>query len=264
MGCGTTACIQKRRQGKLFRGQAPRVPGCAGAATGPFCATMTDPAPDLPLDPDLTLDEVRAALAPAIADNAAFDGWSAAARDLAADMAGIDREVAALALPDAIAMIDAWFAAVDTAMLGALPPATLAAMKVRERIAALVEARLAATAPNRESLRRALAILAMPQHLARAARLGWRAVDRMWAAAGDTATDYNHYTKRATLLGVYGATVTVFLDDDSEDFADTRAFLARRIDGLMRFEKAKAGVIARSERLPSLSRFVGRLRYPVS
>ena len=213
---------------------------------------------------DLTLDEVRAALAPVIADNAAFDGWAAAARDAAADALRIDRDVAALALPDAMAMIDAWFASVDDAMLTHLPPATLAAMKIRERITALVEARLTATAPRREALRRALAILAMPQHLAGAARLGWRAADRMWAAAGDTATDYNHYTKRATLMAVYGTTVAVFLDDDSDAFADTRAFLARRIDGLMRFEKAKAGVIARTERLPSFSRFVGRLRYPVA
>lgn len=213
---------------------------------------------------DLTLDEVRTALAPLIAANAAFDGWSGAARAAAADLASVDRDVAALALPDAMAMIDAWFAAIDAAMFAALPPATLAAMKVRERITALVEARLAAIAPDRESLRRALAILAMPQNLTRAARLGWRTSDRMWAAAGDTATDYNHYTKRATLLAVYATTMTVFLDDDSEGQADTRAFLARRIDGLMRFEKAKAGMIARTERLPSLARFVGRLRYPVA
>jgi ubiquinone biosynthesis protein COQ9 len=75
--------------------------------------------------------------------------------------------------------------------------------------------------------------------------------------------DFNHYTKRAILLGVYGATVTVFLDDRSHDFADTRAFLARRIEGVMRFEKFKAGVEKRALYRPSLSRFVGRLRYPV-
>ena len=137
-------------------------------------------------------------------------------------------------------------------------------MKIRARITALIEARLDAIAPNRESLRRALAILALPPNVARAARLGWRTADRMWAAAGDTATDYNHYTKRATLLMVYASTMTVFLDDESEGQTDTSAFLQRRIDGLMRFEKAKAGMIARSERLPSLSRFIGRLRYPVA
>lgn len=213
---------------------------------------------------DLTLDELRDKLAPEIAANAAFDGWGTEALELAADALGVDREVAALAFPGgAVEMIDAWFAAVDTRMLEAVPAAELAAIKVRARIAALVEARLAAVEPDREALRRALAVLALPQNVVRAARLGWRTVDGIWRAAGDTSTDYNHYTKRTILLGVYGATVSVFLDDESEGWADTRAFLARRIDGIMRFEKAKAGLLSRSERLPSLSRFVGRLRYPV-
>ena len=215
------------------------------------------------LPPDPTLDEIRAALAPAVASNAAFDGWTAAARDLAADATGVDRDVAKLALPDALAMIDAWFAQVDAAMLEALPPETLATMKVRARIAGLVEARLTTLAPDREALRRARAILAMPQNVARAAKLGWRAADVMWRAAGDAATDYNHYTKRTLLAGVYAATLTVFLDDESEAFADSRAFLARRIDGIMRFEKVKAGFLARTAHRPSLSRFIGRLRYPV-
>ena len=213
---------------------------------------------------DMTLDEVRAALAPGIAANAAFDGWCDAARDMAADAAGIDTDIARLAFSGgAVDMIDAWFAHVDAAMAAAVPAERLATMKIRERIAGLVEARLDTLATDREALRRALTILAMPQNLARAAKLGWRSVDTMWRMAGDTATDYNHYTKRTILLSVYTATITVFLDDDSEDFADTRAFLARRIDGIMRFEKAKAGFVKRYEHRPSLSRFVGRLRYPV-
>ena len=213
---------------------------------------------------DLTLDEIRVLLAPAIAENAAFDGWGAAARDMAADMNGVDRDVAALAFQGGpVDMIDAWFASIDATMAEMLPPEQLAVMKIRQRITALVEARLTATAPHREALRRALAILAMPQNVATAARLGWRSVDAMWRAAGDKATDYNHYTKRGMLLAVYGATITVFLDDDSEDYAETRAFLGRRIDGIMRFEKAKAGIVRRARHRPSLSRFVGRLRYPV-
>ena len=218
--------------------------------------------PALPQDP--TLDEIRAGLAAEIAANAAFDGWSDAARDAAADAVGLDRDVAALAFPGgARDMIEAWFAHVDQAMTAAAPAEALAPMKIREKITALVEARLAAIGPNREALRRALAILAMPQNLARGTRLGWRAADLMWRAAGDTATDYNHYTKRAILAGVYTATIAVFLDDESEGHTDTSAFLARRIEGIMRFEKAKAGFLGRTEHLPSLSRFVGRLRYPV-
>jgi len=214
---------------------------------------------------DLTLDEIRSLLAPGIAANAAFDGWSDAARDMAADAAGIDRDVAALAFEQGpVDMIDAWFADIDVAMLASLPPERLSAMKIRARIAALIEARLQATAADRESLRRALAILALPQNLTKAGRLGWRTVDTIWRAAGDVATDYNHYTKRTILLGVYAATVTVFLDDDSEGFAETRTFLSRRIDGIMRFETAKSGFLKRTEHGFSLSRFVGRLRYPVA
>ena len=214
---------------------------------------------------DLTLDEIRVRLAPGIAANAAFDGWTDAARDMAAEGAGIDRDVAALAFEHgAIDMIDAWFEQIDQAMLAAVPPERLATMKVRDRITALVEARLDAAAADRESLRRALAILALPQNLVKATRLGWRTVDTIWRAAGDVATDYNHYTKRTILLGVYAATVTVFVDDESERLTDTRAFLARRIDGIMRFEKAKAGFLKRTEHSFSLSRFIGRLRYPIA
>jgi ubiquinone biosynthesis protein COQ9 len=212
---------------------------------------------------DLTLDELRDRLAPEIAANAAFDGWGDEALTMAAGAHGTDPGVARLAFPGgAVDMIDAWFAHIDRAMLAALPPETLVTMKIRERIAGLVEARLAAVAPDREALRRALAVLALPQNVVRAGRLGWRTVDAIWRAAGDTAVDYNHYTKRGILLGVYGATIAVFLDDESEGHADTRAFLGRRIDGIMRFEKAKAGFLKRSEHMPSLSRFIGRLRYP--
>jgi len=212
---------------------------------------------------DATLDEIRDALAPVVAENAAFDGWHRLAVEASANALGIDADVARLAFPGgAVSMIDAWFAHIDRAMLDRLPPDRLAAMKIRERITALVEARLEIAAPNREALRRALAILALPQNLAGAARLGWRAADAMWRAAGDTATDYNHYTKRAILGGVYAATLQVFLGDESDDFAETRAFLARRIDGIMRFEKAKSSFLAGRERVPSLSRFVSRLRYP--
>jgi ubiquinone biosynthesis protein COQ9 len=215
----------------------------------------------LPHDP--TLDEIRLALAPHVAANAAFDGWNARAVDAAAAALDLDPAIAQVAFPGgAIEMIDCWFASVDTEMLERLPAERLASMKIRDRITALVETRLEIVAPNREALNRVLSILAMPQNAPRAARLGWRSADVMWRAAGDTATDYNHYTKRGILAGVYAATITVFLHDESDNWAETRAFLARRIEGIMRFEKAKAKLLGRDTHRPSLSRFIGRLRYP--
>ena len=216
-----------------------------------------------PLPPDPTLDEIRAALAPAIAANAAFDGWGKTALKLAAEAGGIDPGVATLAFPGGtLDMIDAWFAHVDAEMVRALPTETLAAMKIRERIRAQVAARLAVLAPHRDALRRALGVLAMPQNSARGARLGWRSVDLMWRQAGDTAADFNHYSKRLILGGVYAATIAYMLDDESAGLADTHGFLSRRIEGIMRFEKLKGGFRERTEHLPSLTRLIGRLRYP--
>jgi ubiquinone biosynthesis protein COQ9 len=213
---------------------------------------------------DLTLDEIRALLAPALARHAAFDGWRPQAVAMAAAEQGVDADIAALAFADgAIDMIDAWFASIDARMIEALPADELATLSIRRKITALVEARLALLAPDREALRRAIAILALPTNALRAARLGWRAADVMWRAAGDTTTDLAHYTKRTTLTALYTATLLVFVDDDSEGHADSRAFLARRIDNVMQFEKLKAKVkgAGGGERL-SLSRFIGRLRYP--
>lgn len=216
---------------------------------------------ELPADP--TLDEIRAHLAPLIPANAAFDGWTPETVTLAAEQAGVDPDVARLALKGgAVAMIDAWFRSVDYAMAARLPVEQLAAMKIRERITALVWGRMEILAPNREALRRALAILAMPQNAPAAACMGWRAVDLMWRLAGDKATDFNHYTKRLTLGAVYGSTVLALLDDATPDLSDTRAFLERRIENVMQFERIKSDWKARSEHRPSLSRFIGRLRYP--
>ncbi len=211
-----------------------------------------------------TLDEMRDALAPLLARHAAFDGWKPEAIAMAAAGKGIDADIAALAFPGgAMDMIDAWFASIDARMTDALPAPTLASLSIRARITALVEARLTLLAPDREALRRAVAVMAMPRNAARAAKLGWRAADAMWRAAGDEATDFSHYSKRTTLAGVYAATLLVFLDDESDDHAESRAFLARRIEDVMRFERTKARFrgAGGGERL-SLSRFIGRLRYP--
>jgi ubiquinone biosynthesis protein COQ9 len=211
---------------------------------------------------DMTLDELRLALAPLLPPEAAFDGWSEGALAAAATALGVPPERARLAIPNgAVDMIDAWFASIDGGMATALPRDTLAAMKIRERITAIVLARLEIAAPDREALRRAIAILALPTNVAAATKLGWRAADVMWRLAGDDATGFAHYTKRTTLAAVYLSTILVFLDDESEDLAQTRAFLDRRIANVMRFEKFKAQIKPDPDMHFSPARFLGRLRY---
>ncbi|HEY0112397.1 MAG TPA: COQ9 family protein [Allosphingosinicella sp.] len=212
---------------------------------------------------EMNLDELRMALAPLIPQHAVFDGWGDEALGMAAAELGIPAPRARLAFPGgASGMIDAWFDAIDRGMALAFPLEKIQGMKIRQRIHDLVMYRLEVINPHKEALRRALAILAQPQNVRLAARLGWRAADRMWRIAGDRATDFNHYSKRGILMGVYGSTTLVYLDDRSEDLGPTRAFLNRRIDDVMKFEKLKASWRGSRERMPSLSRFLGRLRYP--
>lgn len=215
---------------------------------------------------DATLDEIRIALAPEIAVQAVFDGWGDEALNAAAEMADIDPAVARLAFKGGtMTMITAWIAATDAAMEAEFADGRLGNMPIRERIRLLVEFRLEHVAPLREALRRALAIQAMPQNVAATLKLGWQSADTMWRLAGDTATDYNHYTKRAILGSLYAATLAIFVEDESDDWEETRAFLARRIENVMQFEKAKAqllGQIPGKDESFDLMRFLGRMRYP--
>src|SRR5919197_568578 len=136
-------------------------------------------------------------------------------------------------------MIDVYIQEVDRALEAHFTAERLAGMKIREKIRALIWRRLEIMGPAREAVRRALAILAMPQNVPLALRIGWRTADLMWRIAGDSSTDFNHYTKRMTLGAVYGSTLLVWLDDKSEGWKDTAAFLDRRIEDAMRIEKFK-------------------------
>jgi ubiquinone biosynthesis protein COQ9 len=209
------------------------------------------------------LESLRLKLALPVGENAAFDGWSSKAVESAAAHAGIDPAQARLAFPkEQAAMVDAYIQGVDVAMEAHFTPEKIAAMKIRDRIRALIWFRLETMAPAREAVRTGLSIMAMPQNIPLALKAGWRTADLMWRVAGDTSTDYNHYTKRLTLSAVYASTLLAWLDDQSEGWSETSAFLDRRLADVMRFEKWKASWSGDDLHRPSLTRFLGRLRYP--
>jgi ubiquinone biosynthesis protein COQ9 len=208
------------------------------------------------------LEQLRRELALPVGENAVFDGWTRKAVDSAAQQIGIDPVKARLAMPKGqAALIDLYIQEVDRALAAWFTPERLKDMKIREKIRSLVWRRLEIMGPAREAVRRALAILSMPQNIPLGLRISWRSADLMWRIAGDISTDFNHYTKRITLGAVYGSTLLVWLDDKSEGWTETAAFLDRRIDNVMKFEKLKAEWRGSAER-PSLARFLGRLRYP--
>jgi len=208
------------------------------------------------------LEKLRRKLALAVGENAVFDGWTKKAVDSAAAQLGIDPVQARLAMPKSqAALVDLYIQEVDRSLEAWFTPERLAEMKIREKIRSLVWRRLEIMGPAREAVRRGLAILAMPQNVPLALRISWRTADLMWRIAGDTSTDFNHYTKRMTLGAVYASTLLAWLEDQSDGWTETAAFLDRRIDNVMQFEKWKAGWKGSGEHL-SLSRFLGRLRYP--
>src|SRR5271170_6583338 len=183
-----------------------------------------------------------------------FDGFTDKVLATAAAEAGVDKGARARLFPGGpLDLVEAISDMFDKEMDAELAKAKLGTMKVRARIAKAVKTRLDILRPHKEAARRAAAFLTLPPHAARGATLLYRTVDAMWRAAGDTSTDFNFYTKRAILAGVYSATLMRWFNDTSEDESETDAFLARRIDDVMRFEKLKAQVRERAKKLPSLS-----------
>lgn len=215
------------------------------------------------MDAPTPLAALRERLALKVGENAVFDGWTAKAVEAAAEQLGVDKAKAKLAFPKRPeAMVAAWIEAVDAEMARRLPPEELATMGMTKRIRQLIWTRLEIAGEAREAVRSGLSILSMPQNMALGLSTAWHSADVMWRLAGDTATDFNHYSKRTILAGVYAATLLAWLDDDSEGWSETAAFLDRRLADVMKFEKAKHEWRARADYRPSLVRFLGRLRYP--
>lgn len=197
-------------------------------------------------------DAVRAEILEAALPHVPFDGWTQAVLQQGAADAGHDRIMALRVFPGGpVEAIAFWSRFADRRMLDELERRDLGAMKVRARIATAIRVRLEQTARDREAVRRALSLLALPLNAGQGPALLWRTVDAIWYAAGDTATDFNYYTKRGLLAGVYSATVLYWLEDRSEGFANTWDFLDRRIADVMRVPQALSEVGKRLAAFPT-------------
>ena len=177
----------------------------------------------------------------AVLNHIPFDGWSEASLKMAAADCGVSEAELTTLFPagiaDAIAAYGAW---ADEKMKAAFLDryeAELFVMPVHIKIRTLILIRLEQAAPHKEVVRRTMAVLARPQHAKLATKLLYDTVDVVWRTAGDTSTDYNFYTKRATLSAVYSATLLAFLADNSADMAKTEAFLDRRLADIARIPK---------------------------
>jgi len=185
--------------------------------------------------------QMREAVLAAALPHAAFDGFTDSVLQKAGAEAGVTKpELARLFENGALGLIEFYSVHTDALMEQRLAEMDLPAMKIRTRIAMAVKSRLMILKPHKEAARRAAALLSLPMHAALGAKLLYRTVDAMWRATGDTSTDFNFYTKRGILAGVYGSTALCWFNDTSEDEKPTDDFLTARIENVMQFEKFKA------------------------
>ena len=179
------------------------------------------------------------ALLDAALPHVAFDGWSHASFAAACRDIGIsESEGLALAPRGAVDLAVEYHRRGDRAMVDRLAETQMEGMRFRDKVALALRYRLEAMT-DREAVRRATTLFSLPNHAAEGAKLVWETADHIWTAVGDTSQDGNWYSKRAILSGIWGATVLYWLGDDSVDFADTNAFIDRRIDNVMQFETLK-------------------------
>jgi ubiquinone biosynthesis protein COQ9 len=189
------------------------------------------------------IDDIRRRLLAAALDHAGQRGWNDAVFKRAAAQAAISARDLNLAFPDGIAGLLRFFCAEGDRLLAeALAGEDLAALRFRDRVAFAVRKRLEIDAPHKRAVAQAVAAFGEPAHMRHAMPALYATADAIWQALGDQAQDFNRYTKRAILAGIYGAVVMVWLRDETPDLAKTHAFLDRRIEDVMRFERAKAGL----------------------
>lgn len=208
------------------------------------------------------LETVRAKILKAALPDIPFDGWTGAVLMRAAKTAGVDHGLARLAFPNGARDLAEYFLSDgDRRMIESLAKSDLASMKIREKITFAVRTRLEVDANNREALRRASTSLLIPPASGSAAKSLYNTVDAIWVAIGDTSTDYNFYTKRATLAGVFTTTLACWFADESDGHADTWAFLDRRIADVMQIEKIKAQATKVMDAMPDPLGLIARIRY---
>lgn len=196
--------------------------------------------------------EFREQILAAALPHVAFDGWTERTLARGAADAGQPAEMARVACPGgALDAIRCWSERDDRQMLATMAEVEPARLRFRERMITAVRTRIAVNEPWREAVRRTLTFLSLPPNMATGARCTYATVDAIWYAVGDTATDFSFYTKRATLIPIYAATVLYWLDDESEDRAESWRFLERRIDDAMVIPSLQAKAGAALHRLTS-------------
>ena len=191
-----------------------------------------------------------------------FDGWSR--KSLVAGRRDLEKHIldTNLLFPGGLTDVAAHFGNyLDRRMAAELTKIRLDNMPIRERILTCISIRLKLLVPHKEAVRRLLSFLAIPGNQPMGLKMTTRTVDLIWYAAGDTATDFNYYTKRGLLAGIYASTILYWLSDTSEDHNKTDLFLSQRINDVMQIPKLQGAIIKRIKGLGSLLGHIKRATF---
>ena len=194
-------------------------------------------------DAETAAADPSAALLAAALPHVAFDGWSDATFKAAVADLGLDMDTAKAVAPRrGLDLAVMFHKAGDAEMVAAIEAQDLSALRYRDRVIACVRKRIEIAGADREAVRRGATLFALPFNAPEGAKLVWGTADAIWNVLGDSSEDYNWYSKRTILSGVYSSTVLFWLGDDSEESGRTWEFLDRRIDDVMTIEKVKANI----------------------
>jgi ubiquinone biosynthesis protein COQ9 len=210
-------------------------------------------------------EDARAAILKAALPHVPFDGWSDETLTTATKEAGFEAEMGLRAFPKGgRGLIEEFIADADRRMVAELEKRDLAEMKIREKIATAVRIRLVQNKDHKDAIRRAIGVRSRGPDAVAAGLSVFKTVDVMWRAIGDQSTDFNFYTKRGLLAGVYGATLLYWLDDESEGQQDTWEFLDRRIGDIMKIQKLRGRFEKACTQIPNPREFFKRSPFGAS
>ena len=171
-----------------------------------------------------------------------FDRWSESNLKRASKACGFKPDYALVLFPEGIVEFTQYFNdLMNENMAENFDPMVYS--KVSDKIVHLIELKLDVYAPHKEAIRALYQYNIRPKNICSAQKQLWKTCDQIWYLAGDESTDYNHYTKRIILAAVYSRTLLYWLSDESEDYADTKNFIRRKIKNVGKIGKWKASAL---------------------
>ncbi len=173
----------------------------------------------------------------------AFEGWSQQALEKAVKNCGFEQSYADIIYPGKIAEFTNEF--IEECNSQALRTALnddFKKLRTTQKVEEIIFQRINAYHSKLvtiDNVRKFTGYCTNPAHLARSFRNIYEFSSDVWYLLGDKSTDFSYYTKRASLSAIYTKSMLYSLSDKSDNLSQTRKFIQKSIDGLMKINKLK-------------------------